>query len=142
MRSAAVTFLLSYLASATLLAAALKEADKSPAEPHYDPASVVDISGTVVSVREVPQGSRLGGLHLLVSTETGEIEAYLGPSEFVKEFEITFSKGDDIQIVGSKVSSDGGYLILVREVRKGDIFLYLRDRTGHPNWPARPKPTT
>jgi DNA/RNA endonuclease YhcR with UshA esterase domain len=135
-------FLLSWVATATLLTATPNQIDKEELEPRYNPATVVDLTGRVSAVREIPRNKPLSRLHLLMSTETGEIDAYLGPVEFLKEFEMTFSAGDKVQIIGSKVSFGGRPVVLVREVRKGEIFLYLRDRIGYPNWPAETKPRT
>jgi hypothetical protein len=142
MRLLAAAVLMTTVVSASAFPARPTPVDKTEPEPRFDPATVIDIMGAVVSVREVPRGSPLSGIHLLVSTENEEIDAYLGPADFLKEFEITFSRGDSVQIVGSKVTFEGGRTILVREVRKGEVFLYLRDHAGHPNWPQRRTPVT
>jgi hypothetical protein len=60
----------------------------------------------------------------------------------LKEFEISFSPGNATQIIGARVPFGGGHVVLAREVRKGEVYLYLRDNSGHPNWPARRSPTT
>jgi hypothetical protein len=123
-------------ALARAFAAGPKQLEKTDSEPRYDPIAEVDISGTVISVREVPRGSALSGLHLVVSTENGEIESYLGPADFIREFDVTFAKGDRVNIVGSRVTFRGTRVVLARQVRKGDVCLYLRDDNGYPNWPT------
>jgi len=142
MRFPAAVFLLSALVSPAAFAAKPDSVDRVAAEPRYDPATVIDVTGTVVSVREAPPGDPLTGVHLKVDTESETMDIYLGPADFLKEFEIVFSKGDTVQIVGSRVNLGAGHVLLAREVRKGEIFLYLRDRAGHPNWPPRHIPTT
>jgi hypothetical protein len=47
---------------------------------------------------------------------------------------VTFSKGDAISVTGSKVKQEGGYLMLAREVVKGQDTLVLRDDKGSPVW--------
>jgi len=59
----------------------------------------------------------------------------LGPSAFVKQFEITFAKGDEVRVTGSKVkTANGTHVILVREVRKDQETLSCRRAKGEPNW--------
>jgi hypothetical protein len=47
---------------------------------------------------------------------------------------MSFSKGDEIALTGSKVKQDGADLILAREVVKGADKFLLRDDKGHPVW--------
>ena len=110
-------------------------------ELSYDSAIVVDVTGVVADVREVLRDNPLAGLHLLLSTHTEVLDIYLGPAEYLKEFDVAFSKGAFVQIIGSKVNFSGGRVVLAREVRQGKTTLYLRDRTGQPNWPT-PETTT
>jgi hypothetical protein len=135
-------FLLAWVALAGLLAATTPEAESAEPAPRYDPATVVEIQGKVSAIREMPQTHSLSGLHLIVSTKTGEIDAYLGPIEFLSQFEIMFSPGNNVQIVGSKVKFGGRPVVLSREVRKREAFLYLRDSLGYPNWPVESIPST
>ncbi|MFN7994497.1 MAG: hypothetical protein U0Q18_12900, partial [Bryobacteraceae bacterium] len=75
-------------------------------------------------------------LHLIVKKGSEALDVYLGPKDYVKQFELRFAKGDRIQVAGSKVRYGSGYLVLAREVRKEDATLYIRDRKGEPNWGA------
>jgi hypothetical protein len=50
---------------------------------------------------------------------------------------MTFSKGDEIALTGSKVKQEGADLILAREVVKGTDTLLLRDDKGRPVWKGR-----
>jgi len=124
-RSLASAALLSVLLCVRAFSAA-PHPDKTESDPRYDPVTVIHVTGTVISVHEVPANNPLGGLHLLIGTDTAEIETYLGPVDFLKQFEISFS---DMSCW------------LVRCAR-GEVCLYLRDNSGHPNWPTRWSPTT
>lgn len=104
--------------------------------PKYDPNTVVDFLATITDVQEAPRGSPMNGVHLTVKTKSETLRAYLGPSEFVKSFEVTFAKGDQIQLVGSKVKWGGSQIVLAREIRKEGTTVYLRDKQGSPYWPA------
>jgi len=136
-----------YLAVAVLLSALTLRAAPggttgAEQEPRYDPASVVDVEATVLEVRDAPQNKTSAkGIFLLVKTERETIDVYVGPADFLKDFDIVFARGDRVQIIGSRVRSGEGYLILAREVRRRERTLYLRTRNGEPNWPT-PKRTT
>jgi len=125
-----------FLAGTGLLHAAVTEKTAAPLEePRYDSATEVTILATVTEVREVPRGNPLSGIHLSVKTETQAFDAYLGPADFLKQFEITFAKGDEVRVTGSKVKiGSGPHVILVREVRKDQATLACRRAKGEPNW--------
>jgi len=89
---------------------------------------------TVMDVREVPKGEALCGLHLTAKTDTVTIDVYVGPMDFVRQFEFSVTKGDRVQIAGSRVKFRGADLLLAREVRNQQMTLYLRDAKGVPNW--------
>jgi len=111
-------------------------------EPRYDTATAIDMTVVVESQREVAKGSPLGGPHLIVRPEsakegTDTIEVYLGPADFIKDFEVTFAKGDRLQVTGSKVKYGGNPLILAKDVRRDSTTVYLRDAHGVPYWKVR-----
>jgi hypothetical protein len=47
---------------------------------------------------------------------------------------VTFKKGDEVALTGSKVKQDTSDLVLAREVVKGTDALVLRDEKGVPVW--------
>ena len=47
---------------------------------------------------------------------------------------VTFKKGDEITLTGSKVKQGDSDLVLAREVVKGTDALVLRDDKGQPVW--------
>jgi hypothetical protein len=50
---------------------------------------------------------------------------------------ISFSKGDEIAVTGSKVKQEASDVILARELVKGADTLLFRDSKGHPVWDSR-----
>lgn len=78
---------------------------RSEAGPTYDPATVIDVRGTVSAVWEVPAYLPLEGLRLAVKSGWETVDVYVGPTDFVKLFGVTFVKGDKIEVIGSKVMS-------------------------------------
>ena len=138
-----VRFLVVFLILAPLLLMAQTGASGSLSqvelEPRYETAATVDIIVIVVDQKQVAKGSPLNGSHLIVKPETAKsendcIDVYLGPADYLKDFEVRFSKGDRLQVVGAKVKFGGGTMVLAREVRRDTTTLYLRDAKGAPYW--------
>ena len=135
----AVVLLLAWAASS--VSAADKDAkDVKAPGPSYDTATVVDIQAKVTEVREVPKGSPMDGLHLILQSGSETLDVYVGPAEFVKVFEVTFRKGDQIHVIGSKVNFEGSTVVLAREVSIGTVTLLCRDKEGEPLWKYFIKP--
>jgi hypothetical protein len=126
-----------------LIALAAPSDPKGPAEtePRYETATNIDVMVVVTETKEVPAGSPLGGYHLLVRPESSKADAettdvYLAPADFLKDFDCHFSKGDRVQVKGSKVKFNGSSVVLAREVRLNSTTVYLRDDRGAPYWKA------
>ena len=71
---------------------------------------------------------------MLVKSGPEIVDVYLCPKSFLEEMGVSFSKGDEIAVTGSKVKQDGADLVLAREVVKGNDTLVLRDDKGNPVW--------
>jgi hypothetical protein len=124
----------SLIFGALLLAAPGFSHSPKGAAPVYDRASVVDVAGIVTDVRNSPSGW-LPGLHLIIATEKkGDIDVYVGPEAFVRDFGFKFTRGEEVRATGSKSKSDTGDVLLAREIRRRDVTVYLRDRDGNPLW--------
>ena len=107
---------------------------RGSAVPNYDPATEATFKGTVEQVKEVDHaGYRGKGLHVTLKTADGTFDVHLGPASFVTK-EITVAAGDQLEVVGSKVKSDGAESIIARTVKKGDKTATLRNSRGIPLW--------
>ncbi|HLK68335.1 MAG TPA: hypothetical protein VKU19_33110 [Bryobacteraceae bacterium] len=124
------------LGIAALLAPNAAKTGTIPAqEPRYDPETVVTLSATVLELREVPKGGILSGLHLIVDTDKdSDLDVYIAPMHYLKELQISYAKGDRLEIKGSKVKTTAGTVVLVREVRRDADTGYFRDAGGKPYW--------
>jgi sporulation protein YlmC with PRC-barrel domain len=100
--------------------------------PKYDLGTEAKMKGTVAEVKLPPQKNEI--VHLLVTAGTETVDVYLCPKAFLDDMGVSFAKGDDVAITGSKVKSDGADLVLAREVLKGTDTLVLRDDKGNPVW--------
>jgi hypothetical protein len=106
-------------------------------QPKYDLHSESKMKGAVEEVKLPPKGSEKEIAHLLVKTATETIDVYLCPKSFLDDMGVSFSKGDEIALTGSKVKQGAADLILAREVVKGTDTLVLRDEKGNPVWSWR-----
>jgi hypothetical protein len=125
----------------SLRVAAAPAKEVNDQEPRYDPARVVNILGTVADIHEVAYPGPLSGLHLGVKADARTMDVYLGPVDFVRSFDVSFAKGDRIQVVGSKVKFHDSDVVLAREVSRDGTTLYLRDERGRPYWENRSEAT-
>jgi len=108
-------------------------AQKAPAPaPKYDLQTEAKIKGTVLEIK-APEKEK-DNLHMMLKSGEDTLDVLLCPKSFVTEMGITFAKGDEVVVTGSKVKVDETNLVLAREVAKGDDSLILRDAKGAPAW--------
>jgi hypothetical protein len=110
---------------------AQKDATSSP---KYDVHTETKMKCTVEELRLPPKGSEKEVAHLTVKSGADTADVYLCPKSFLDDMGVTFAKGDEISLTGSKVKSGEADLILAREVAKGTDTLVLRDDKGNPVW--------
>jgi hypothetical protein len=119
----------------TLSLVAQKAQETSP--PKYDVHTETKMKGTVEEMKLPPKGSEKEVAHLLVKSGADSVDVYLCPKSFLDDMGVSFSKGDEIALTGSKVKQGEADLILAREVVKGSDTLVLRDDKGNPVWSWR-----
>jgi hypothetical protein len=124
-----------------LLCASLAPAQKTtPNEsgfPKYDLHSEIKAKGVVDEVKLLPWGTRKDVTQLILKSGDDKVFVYLCPKPFQEEMGISFSKGDEISVTGSKVKLEGSDIILVRELVRGTDTLMFRDDKGAPVWDLR-----
>jgi hypothetical protein len=103
-------------------------------EPAYNPATMVDLEGTITAVRQVPAGNPLEGVHLTVKSKASMVDVYLAPNDFLKIFKTNFPVGANVRVLGSKVNFANADVILSNEVDIGVTEIILRDGSGAPVW--------
>ena len=105
--------------------------------PRYDTSTEVTIRGTVQEVKEVADTSRGGsatGTHLTLKTEKETLDVHLGPTAFLADQKMSLSRGDELEITGSRVKVAAKDAVIAREIRKGAQTVTLRDDKGVPKW--------
>src|SRR5208282_6818775 len=117
-------------------ASLLAQKSQDTGAPRYNLETETKMNATVEEVKLPPKGSEKEVAHLLIKEGTEAVDVYLCPKSFLDDMGMSFSKGDEIALTGSKVKQDGADLILAREVVKGTDTLLLRDDKGRPIWNA------
>jgi len=75
------------------------------------------------------------GSHLILRLAPNQtIEVHLATTKFVKTYDLVFSKGDVVTVVGTKVQFEGVETIFAREVTRGTDTFTFRDKNGTPIW--------
>jgi hypothetical protein len=119
------------------LAPAQKATPNEGGAPKYDLHSEMKTKGVVDEVNLVPLGSRKDITEVIIKSGDDKVHVYVCPKPFQEEMGISFSKGDEIAVTGSKVKLEGADVILARELVKGTDTLMFRDDKGNPVWDSR-----
>lgn len=123
-------------AALTVLFAAASVLAQAQAPAKYVKSSEVKVKGTVT---EVTTGAD-GIVRLALKSDKGDLNVFVAPEKFLKEMEITFNKGDTLEILGSQVTgADGAPLLLAREITRAGDTMLMRDDQGKPVWVGWPK---
>ena len=116
-------------------------AQKTQAEnrslPKYDLQAEMKTKGVIDEVNLLSVGTRKDFTELIIKNGDDKIHIYVCPKPFEEEMGISFSKGDQIAVTGSKVKHDAADVILARELVRGQDTLLFRDAKGAPVWDAR-----
>jgi hypothetical protein len=105
--------------------------------PKYDLQAEMKTKGVIDEVNLLSVGTRKDFRELIIKNGDDNIHIYVCPKPFEEEMGISFSKGDEIAVTGSKVKHDAADVILARELVKGQDTLLFRDAKGAPVWDAR-----
>jgi len=105
--------------------------------PKYDLHTETKTKGVVDEVNLLPLGARKDFTELVIKSGDDKIHVYVCPKPFQEEMGISFSKGDEIAVTGSKVKRETSDVILARELVKGTDTLLFRDEKGSPVWDPR-----
>jgi hypothetical protein len=105
--------------------------------PKYDLHTETKTKGVVEEVKLLPLGAKKDFTELIIKSGDDTVDIYVCPKPFQEEMGISFSKGDEIAVTGSKVKREALDVILARELVKGSDTLLFRDDKGHPVWDWR-----
>ena len=104
------------------------------AVPVYNTSTEVTLKGYVEAVNQVQGPRGWGGTHLSLKTDKETIDVHVGPSWFLTQNKMSFAKGDQIEVIGSRVKFGETDALITREIKKGGETLTLRNGQGFPIW--------
>jgi DNA/RNA endonuclease YhcR with UshA esterase domain len=124
------------LVLALAIGAAVPVVAQKPTVPKYDLSAETTFKGTIDDVhdRQCPISGGLGSHFNLKLADGKIVEVHLATTKFVKSYELVFNKGDQVEVIGSKVQFEGAEAILAREVKRGNDDFLFRDPQGKPIW--------
>ena len=101
----------------------------------YAPTSEQTMRGWVVETKDFqcPVTGTVGS-HITVKNELSSIEVHLAPASFMKQYEISIRKGDNVTVVGSKIMFEGKSALIAKSVAIGNDTYNFRDQSGKPLW--------
>ena len=105
--------------------------------PKYDRQTEMKTKGAVEEINVLTVGSRKDFTELVLKSGDDKLHIYVCPKAFQDEMGITFIKGDELAVTGSKVKQEASDVILAREIVKGTDTLMFRDDKGKPVWDER-----
>ena len=136
-RACQIAFLMFLVSTVTALPAGAQKNPPHPPGPKYDLQTETKLKGVVDEVKLPPKGSEKEIAHLTVKDGSNSVDVYLCPKSFFDDMGMTFAKGDEVTMTGSKVKQGDADLFLVREIVKGTDTFALRDAKGEPVWDWR-----
>ncbi len=101
---------------------------------NYDPKTEVTVKGTIEDVQEQAGSGGWAGTHIVLRTDSGSLQVHVGPSAYIAKKQFSFARGDEIEVLGSKVLMDEKETLLAREIKKDGKTLVLRNAQGIPEW--------
>ena len=127
------------IAASVLLVVAAGMSQNAPTAgaPKYDRQTEMKTKGVVEEINVLTVGSRKDFTELVLKSGDDKLHIYVCPKPFQDEMGITFIKGDEVAVTGSKVKQDTSDVILAREMVKGTDTLMFRDDKGKPVWDER-----
>ena len=120
-----------------VIPALAQKTEQKDSSPKYDLHTEMKTKGVVDEVNLVPFGTRKDFTELVIKSGDDKVHIYVCPKPFQEEMGISFSKGEEIEVTGSKVKQETSDVILARELLKGTDTLMFRDDKGNPVWDPR-----
>ena len=130
-------FTLFLLLCSTMGISQVQKRDHNPSLPKYDPTTETKTKGVVDEIKLLTFEAGKDFVVLVVKNGDDTVQIYVCPKAFQEEVGMTFGKGDEVAVTGSKIKQEGSDVILARELVKGTDTILLRDEKGKPVWDPR-----
>ena len=98
----------------------------------YNSANEVTVKGVVQEIQDFdcPVSEFELSRHLMLKTPDGTLEVHLAPTRILHGQKLSFSPGDQVEVVGSKTRLAGKNGIIARELTRGNETIVFRDPEG------------
>jgi hypothetical protein len=90
-----------------------------------------DLYGQITGLQFISQGKRLTGAAVRLGSQT---MAFVGNLDYLREKGITLKINDPMHVTGTMGRYNGMRMVIVREIRQGDITVPIRDGYNQPLW--------
>jgi hypothetical protein len=108
---------------------AVESHPQHPSRFGYDKAHEITLNGTIEAVVSHSAPGAPTGLHLLMTSSQGTVDAHLGPY-LSKEVQQTLRNGVALQVVGATAQFHGKSYLLAREIIFGGRTITIRSENG------------
>ncbi len=99
----------------------------------YNPFTETTLTGTVEQVNRCSCGP-FSSTYATLNTNQGRITVQLAPSQYLSQNQLQIKRGDQIQVIGSRLTVNGNDVLLARLVSNGQRTVALRTPQGTPQW--------
>ena len=101
----------------------------------YDVNREVSLLGTVVKYEPASDAPPLGA-HVLLQTQSGQVDVHLGNAKLLQARHLELNAGDSVRIIGEDLAYGGGKIFAARIVQKGTQAVAVRNTRGFLVTPA------
>ena len=108
----------------------------------YDAPNATTLSGTVKSVISTPTSGMLIGVHLILTTSSGTVDADLGPFALKGSNPVSVTTGEAVKVVGVMMTIRKSQVFMTQTVEAGGQTYTLRNQNGFPLSPSNGAPPT
>lgn len=103
--------------------------------PRYDARAEHVVKATIAGIKSHESVMGYQDLHVVLTTNVGDLEVHLGPASYLAKRGIELKPGDEIVVTGCKTTWEERPVIVARTLKAGDRSLTLRNMKGKPAWP-------
>ncbi len=98
----------------------------------YNPATEVVVKGIVQEEQDFdcPVSEGEVGSHLMLKTSEGVLQVHLAPVRIMSSQNLSFARGDQIEVRGSWIQLAGKNGVIAREITRGNETIIFRDDKG------------
>jgi DNA/RNA endonuclease YhcR with UshA esterase domain len=108
---------------------------------NYNPATETTVQGTVEEVMQTTGQHGWSGIHVSLKSNQGMYDVHVGPASYLSAQQFTISKGDSLEVTGSRTKMNNKDVLIARQITKEGKTLTLRDAQGYPKWSMAASPT-